>query len=171
MKPNPRKKLEASSWFAVVRCYQECTRRYARLMQGFDLTIPQFDVLTAIHKLGAEATPKAIADELLVTRGNITGVLHRLQDHGLLSTRVNEQDGRSFVCELTDQGRTLFRQARLAASLFIDRQLAPFSDEELRESEEQMNRMYRHLHTIEPEHLAERVLLGGDRPAADGGAS
>ena len=171
MKPNPRKKLEASSWFAVVRCYQECTRRYTRLMQGFDLTIPQFDVLSAIHKLGEEATPKAIADELVVTRGNITGVLHRLQDHGLLATRVNEHDGRSFVCEMTDQGRTVFRQARLAASLFIDQQLAPFSCDELRQSEDQMNRMRRHLMTIEPEHLAERVLLGGIRPAADGGTA
>ena len=169
MKSTQRVRLETSSWFAVVRCYQECTRRYARLMQGFDLTIPQFDVLSAIHRLGDEATPKAIADQLLVTRGNITGVLHRLQDHGLIATRVHEHDGRSFVCELTDEGRALFRQARLAAALFIDQQLAPFGDEELRQTEEQMNRMHRHLKTIDPEHLAERVLLGGARPTATEG--
>ena len=72
-----RQQLEASSWFAVVRAYQECNRRYAQMLEHFDLTIPQFDVLTAIRRLPA-ATPKQIADELVVTRGNISGLLQRL---------------------------------------------------------------------------------------------
>ena len=52
-----RKKLEARSWLSVVRAYQECNRRYTVLLRGYDLTIPQFDVLAAVHGLGAEATP------------------------------------------------------------------------------------------------------------------
>lgn len=152
-----RKKLQASSWFAVVRAYQECTRRYAQLLKGFDLTIPQFDVLSAIHQLADQATPKAIADELVVTRGNITGVLHRLQDRALIRTRHNEQDGRSFVCELTSDGLGLLRRARGAAALFIDAQLAPFDDATLRETEEQMNRMRSHLLTIDPDAIFEQA--------------
>ena len=65
--PDPqRMKLQASSWFAVVRAYQECNRRYSQLLAGFDLTIPQFDVMNAIRNLGEQATPKAIADRLVV---------------------------------------------------------------------------------------------------------
>ncbi len=163
MGPIQRKKLQASSWFAVVRAYQECTRRYGQLLKNFDLTIPQFDVLSAIHRLADRATPKAIADELLVTRGNITGVLHRLQERALIRTRHNEQDGRSFVCELTADGRELLRQARGAAALFIDAQLAPFDDAALRETEKQMNRMRSHLQSVDPDAIFRRALGDGDQ--------
>ena len=159
-----RRKRQSSSWLAVVRTYQECNRRYAQLLQAFDLTIAQFDVLTAIHQLGDRAIPKVIAQELLVTRGNITGVLHRLQDRNLLRTYGQAHDGRSYVCELTSSGTALLKSARSAAAMFIDQQLAPFSDSELRDTEKQMNRMRRHLETIDPQAIANRAIaIRGDK--------
>lgn len=159
--PQPdRKKLEASSWFSVVRTYQECTRRYAQMLQAFDLTLTQFDVLNAVRGLGERAMPKAIADQLVVTRGNVTGVLHRLQERNLLTTRSNEQDGRSFFCELTSPGNALLDRARQATAVFIDQQLAPFSDDDLRLTETHMNRMRSHLQTIDPDMISGDVLRG-----------
>ena len=152
-----RRRLEASSWLAVVRAYQECNRRYTQLMKSFDLTIPQFDVLSAVRKLGDDATPKAIAAELVVTRGNITGVLHRLEESGLVATRRNEYDARSFICELTAAGRALLDRARTAAQLFIEVQLAPFDDAALRRTEDHMRRMRAHLTTIDPDAVFERA--------------
>ena len=158
MSNSERRRLQTSSWFAVVRTYQECNRRYAQLMHAFDLTITQFDVLSAVHKLADSAMPMAIADELVVTRGNITGVIQRLRQKGLLATRHHEKDGRSFVCELTPDGNELLRKARSAAALFIERQMTPFDEEELRDTERQMNRMHVHLKTIDPDAIAESVL-------------
>lgn len=151
----PRQKLQASSWFAVVRAYQECNRRYARLLQAFDLTISQFDLLNAVHRLEDQAMPKLIAEKLLVTRGNITGVLRRLQDRKLIATREQEHDGRSFVCYLTPAGTELLQQAHRATVMFVNEQLAPFSDAELQQTEKQMNRMLSHLQTIDPAALAD----------------
>ena len=153
-----RPRLETTSWLAVVRAYNECTRRYARLLARFDLTIPQFDAMTAIRVLGDDATPHAIADRLLVTRGNVTGVLRRLKDSNLITTRHNERDGRSFVCRLTRAGKTRMGRARAAAALFIEAQLAPFDDDALANSERQMTRMYEHLTTIDPDSLADQAL-------------
>jgi len=158
MSNSQRRKLQAASWLAVVRAYQECTRRYGQLLRGFDLTIPQFDVMNAIRQLADEATPRAIADELLVTRGNITGVLHRLQERSLITTRHNEQDGRSIVCSLTSDGQVLMDKARSAAAVFIETQLGPFDDATLRQTEDQMNRMRSHLQTIDPDAIAEQAL-------------
>lgn len=157
MVKSQRLKLQASSWLAVVRSYHECNRRYTQLLRGFDLTIPQFDVLNAILNNDADATPKRIADELVVTRGNITGVLQRLQERRLVRTRHHDNDGRSFVCELTASGKKLLKRARTAASIFITRQLSPFDDETLRETEELMKRMHRHLQTIDPEEILAKV--------------
>lgn len=161
-----RQQLQASSWLAVVRAYQECNRRYAQMLQAFDLTISQLDLLNAVHKLADQAMPKFIAEELVVTRGNITGILHRLQDRQLLVTREQEHDGRSFVCELTPAGAELLKEARAAAALFISEQLAPFSDAELRQTENQMERMRSHLQTIDPVAVAGLALHGEHRKIA-----
>lgn len=149
-----RRKLEAASWFSVVRAYQECTRRYAQMLRAFDLTIPQLDALSAVYDLRAQATPKAIANRLVVTRGNVTGLLKRLQEKQLLVTRDNELDGRSFVCELTAAGSELLSRARGAAAVFIKEQLSPFDDATLAETESLMNHMQRHLLTLDPDAIA-----------------
>ena len=158
MSDSKRMKSEMSSWFAVVRAYQECNRRYSQMLAGFDLTLPQFDVLNSISELGDTATPKAIAERLIVTRGNITGILHRLQDHSLIVTEQHNSDGRSFVCKLTKPGAELLAQARQAAAIFIGQQLAPFDDACLAETERTMTRMFEHLQTIDPDEIIENVL-------------
>lgn len=150
-----RQRLESSSWFAVVRAYLECNRRYTQMLQAFDLTVTQFDVLNTIDRLGDGAIPKAIADAMLVTRGNVTGVLQRLQDHGLVTTREQAHDARSFVCELTPAGASKLAVARSAASRFIAAQLAPFDDDELRGTEQLMIRMRAHLQTLDPAAIAD----------------
>lgn len=151
-------KLQARSWFAVVRTYQECHRRYARLLNRFGLTVTQFDALNAILRLGGNATPHAIAGELLVTRGNITGVLKRLQDNGLIATRKHETDGRSFFCMMTVKGQAVTAQARQAASLFISTQLSPFDENALEQTERLMNEMHEQLLSIDPEAIATEVM-------------
>lgn len=164
METRNRKELEISSWFAVVKAYNECNRRYSQLLRAFELTIPQFDVLSAIRSLGLGATPRAIADELVVTRGNVSGVLHRLQNSGLIATRRDEHDGRSFVCELTERGHQQLSRARRAAAMFIGEQLAPFDDATLQTTASTMNAMRAHLQTLDPDVL----VAGLSRP---GGAA
>ena len=149
-----RQQLETRSWLAVVRAYAECNRRYARMLSHFDLTIPQYDALSAILQLGPEATPRRIADELLVTRGNITGLLQRLRQRGIITTREHDSDGRSFICEFTPSGRETLHWARAAAARFIRQQLAVFDDAELETSREMMTRMRTHLQSIDPDALA-----------------
>ncbi|MEM1175684.1 MAG: MarR family transcriptional regulator [Pseudomonadota bacterium] len=143
-------KLDSSCWFAVVEAYQTCNRRYSAMLREFDLTIPQYDVLSAIDKLGDQAQPKQIADEMLVTRGNVTGLLTRLQERRLIRTRQSQSDGRSFLCELTRRGETVLEDARAAAALFITEQLAPFDDSSKTEMLSTMRRVQAHLESLDP---------------------
>ena len=150
-----RQRLEAESWLAVIQAYQTCTRRYAQMLEHFELTIPQFDLLTAVWRLRDDATPKAIAGELLVTKGNVTGLVSRLETMGLLVRRPHRTDGRSFCCEFTSDGLALYREARTAAARFIAAQLAPFDDHELENTRVQMRRMRAHLETLDPHRIAD----------------
>lgn len=149
-----RERREFASWFAVVRAYEECARRYARMLEHFDLTVSQFDALAAIEALGEDALPKAIAQRLLVTRANVTGLLRRLEEHGLIEIAPHESDKRSLRCSLTSQGRKLTRQAQAAARRFIRAQLAPFPTADLDVLEDQMRAMHAHLQTLDPIALA-----------------
>ncbi|MDJ0916514.1 MAG: MarR family transcriptional regulator [Woeseiaceae bacterium] len=150
-------RLQASSWIAVVETYQECNRRYAAMLREFDLTVPQFDVLNAIHSLGDNALPKRIAERMLVTRGNVSGVLNRLQEHRLIVTRQTLNDRRSFVCELTPAGAKRLDAAKTAAALFIEEQLSPFDEDEMQSIERKMRAMKTHLETLDPVAIALRA--------------
>ncbi len=146
--------LETSSWFAVVRAYEECARRYARMLEHFELTTSQFDALIAVERLGRNAMPKSIAERLLVTRPNVTGLLRRLEERGLILMVPHASDGRALLCRLTPAGRRCVHAAQEAAERFVHTQAAPFSNDELRGLEELMRSMHRHLTTMDPDTLA-----------------
>lgn len=146
--------LAESAWFAVVHAYQACTRKYEQMLGAFGLTLPQFEAVMAIERLGEQALPKHIADALLVTRGNITGVLERLRSRGLIKLDSHPVDGRARVASLTAEGAQVSAQARAAASRFIEAQLAPFSVDEMAATRQTMVRMRSHLETLDPDALA-----------------
>lgn len=148
-----RQELQNRSWIAVVRAYQTCSRRYSTLLEHYDLTVPQYDVLTAVRQLGGEATPKRIASRLLVTKGNITRILQRMKERGLLATAENKNDARSLICSLTPAGSEVLARAQKAASLFIDQQLSPFDDDALEQIQEQMEQMRHHLESMQIEPI------------------
>lgn len=160
-----RAELAESAWFAVVHAYQACTRKYEQMLGAFGLTLPQFEALMAIERLGEQALPKHIADALLVTRGNVTGVLERLRAHALIRLDTHPVDGRARVASLTAEGARVCAQARAAASRFIEAQLAPFSTEEMVATRQTMVRMRNHLETLDPDALAR----GPSRSGMSGG--
>jgi MarR family transcriptional regulator, organic hydroperoxide resistance regulator len=149
--------LATRSWFAVVMAYQTCERQYGRMLAGFDLTIPQFEVLSAIAELQARATPALIAQRLLVTKGNITGLLKRLTDQGLIRMHANPDDGRSQLCQLSAAAAKTLAVARAASAAFITQQLAPFSDAQLSITETHMTQMRLHLEQIDPDALVQQA--------------
>ena len=144
-----------TAWFSVVQAYQVCTRQYERMLSEFDLSIAQFDVMSVIQRLNHQAMPKQIAEHLVVTRGNITGVLQRLQARGLVDTQPHPEDGRARVCGLSTSGRALLAHAQAAATRFIHTQLAPFSDQDMQRTHHLMKQVARHLESMDPVALAQ----------------
>lgn len=165
--PESRYKLEQTSWLAVVQAYQVCTRQYTRLLAAYDLTVAQFDAMARINELHTEqqpVTPHKIADAMLVTRGNLTGLLKRLCERGLVQTEPHPEDGRSIICQLTSSGRQLLTKARKASAAFIEAQLAPFDDQALAHTRRQMHDMAAHLNTLDPQQFTD----GADAPRSTG---
>lgn len=116
------------AWMRLARIYHKISTVSARQFRGYDLSQAQFDVLAQI---GASEglTQQELATRLLVTKGNISQLLARMEQHGLIR-RV--QDGRCNGLHLTDAGRELARTVVPAHEALISELLAPLTDDEQR---------------------------------------
>jgi DNA-binding MarR family transcriptional regulator len=92
------------AWLRLARIYQKVDSASAQLFQGHGLNTAQFDVLA---RVGAQPgmTQQQLAQSLLVTKGNISQLLDRMEQQGLVERR---QEGRNKHLYLTAQGQALF---------------------------------------------------------------
>ncbi len=121
-------------WVALARCYATYTTAVAAQVQGYDLTVPQFGALEALYHLGPLSLGD-LADKLLVTGGNVTFVMDRLEAQGLVARYRSETDRRVVLARLTEQGRDLVARVFPEHAAYIEqlcRHLLPEEQAELR---------------------------------------
>lgn len=112
----------------LARVFHKIDARSARLFRSHGLNTAQFDVLA---RLGASAgmTQQELADALLVTKGNISQLLDRMERDGLVT---RQQEGRSNCLYLTERGHALRDRALPQQEAQIGALLAPLTAEEQR---------------------------------------
>jgi MarR family transcriptional regulator, 2-MHQ and catechol-resistance regulon repressor len=93
-------------WIALARSYQTMTRLVSSRVVAHGLTLPQFGILEALHLLGPLSLGE-LAEKLLVTGGNITYVMDRLEEQGLVYRQRSDLDRRVIEARLTDEGSAL----------------------------------------------------------------
>ncbi len=91
-------------WISLARCYSTFSRAVTCKIGEYGLTAPQFGVLEALYHLGPLSLGD-LADKLLVTGGNVTYVMDRLEDQGLVYRQRSPDDRRVIQARLTERGR------------------------------------------------------------------
>lgn len=114
------------AWMRLARVFQKIDAASARFFRSHGLSTAQFDVLAQVGA-ARDITQQELAQSLLVTKGNISQLLDRLEQQGIVTRR---HAGRTNCLALTERGQTLFdavvpQQEALIAGLF-----APLSAEE-----------------------------------------
>ena len=106
-----RSKESLRTWLRLLSCESvvEQTVR-SRFRDAFNVTLPQFDVLSELDRAAERLTMSQLSKELMVSNGNITGVVDRLEKGGLVKRIRPAHDRRIQYIELTDRGRSLFQQ-------------------------------------------------------------
>ena len=94
------------------------------------LTGPQFDVLATLHR-GEGIMQQELAARLLVTKGNVTGVLDRMEALGWIERRPDPEDRRANRLYLTDSGKGKLRAAIPEHDAVIQDAMADFGAEEV----------------------------------------
>lgn len=81
-----------------------------RLRAEFSMTLPRFDLMAQLDKAAEALTLGELSRRLMVTNGNVTGLVDRLAEDGLVERRVRRADRRSATVRLTEAGEALFRE-------------------------------------------------------------
>lgn len=96
-------------WFRFARLHARLEHGVGQRLREIGLTIPQFDVLSTLTENDG-MTQQQMAERLYVTKGNISGILDRLTQQGLVTRTALATDKRSNALSLTAKGRNLVRQ-------------------------------------------------------------
>jgi len=96
-----------------------------RLRERFEVTLPRFDLMAQLDKAPEGMSLSDLSKRMMVSNGNLTGVVERLVTSGHLDRRTSDVDRRAQIISLTDIGRAEFRamaaeHERWIADLFGD---------------------------------------------------
>jgi DNA-binding MarR family transcriptional regulator len=125
----PHSKQSLRLWLKLLSCSMIVEKRLrARLERDFNTTLPRFDVLAALdrHALGLKMS--ALSESLMVSNGNVTGVVTRLIEDGLVTRTVDQEDRRSATVRLTRKGRDIFLKMAAAHEQWMNEMFADLSD-------------------------------------------
>jgi len=95
-----------------------------RLRTKFSITLPQFDVMAALARSGMTMTE--LSRQLMVSNGNVTGIIDRLVAEKLVLRQAPVSDRRSFIVRLTPKGASQFSVIAKAHEGWIDEMLVEF---------------------------------------------
>ena len=103
-------KTELRLWLRLLTCttlIENEVRR--RLRESFDITLPRFDLLAQLDRAPNGMTLGELSQRMMVSNGNISGLVDRLAEQGLIRRRPQPSDRRVQIVRLTAEGRRVFR--------------------------------------------------------------
>ena len=91
---------------AVTRATESELRAFLRVKHG--TTLPRFDVMAALYRRREGVTMSELSRMLLVSNGNATAVVDRLEADGLVRRSPSDTDRRTVFAALTLEGVAQF---------------------------------------------------------------
>jgi len=81
-----------------------------RLRKEFATTLPRFDLMAQLERAGHGMSLNELSKRMMVTNGNVTGLVERLVVEKLVDRRPAPNDRRAQMVRLTARGRQVFRR-------------------------------------------------------------
>ena len=123
-----------------------------RLRTQFSVTLPQFDVMAALAREENGMSMTELSRMLMVSNGNVTGIIDRLAAEKLVLRQAPANDRRSYIVRLTPKGAAQFSIIAQAQEGWIDELLSDIGTAEAEALIQQLG------------GLATRIRGGGAQP-------
>ncbi len=131
--PTPRSKKSLRAWLHLMKCAKRVEQEMsARFRTAHASSMARFDVLAHLALAGGTGTSTSdLASRLLASRGNITRLLDRMEEDGLVERRPNARDRRISDIYLSARGRALFQSMAPDHERWSDEVFGILSDTEM----------------------------------------
>ena len=124
--------LPARVWFRTLRVMARAQLQVGIRLKILGLSIAQFDVISTLTEQEG-LSQRELADRLYVTKGNVSGLIDRLETAGLVERRSISGDKRSHGLYLTNQGREAAFKGIAIQQSFINDTLGQITQSDLTE--------------------------------------
>lgn len=130
-KSEPASKQKLRLWIRLLRASRAIEAELRqRLRLEFGTTLPKFDVMAALARKGTGMTMTELSRFLMVSNGNVTGIIDRLVAEGLVVRLAHEGDRRATFVRLTPAGAQEFQAMARAHETWINELLADVGRED-----------------------------------------
>lgn len=114
-------KTKHETWLRVALLYSRGFRRFAEKLAPLGLSVAQYDLLACLVAAEPEKLKQSdLASRLLVTKGNVSGMLSRMTEQKMVQRADDPNDRRSKRIMITEQGRELYEKGRQAQKALVE---------------------------------------------------
>ena len=125
---------ELRLWLRLLTCTTLIEGEVRRRLRGsFGVTMPRFDLMAQLDKVPGGMTLSDVSRRMMVSNGNVTGLVERLTESGHIDRRTSETDRRVQVIRLTRLGRADFRRMAAEHKAWIADIFADLTDKDVRD--------------------------------------
>jgi DNA-binding MarR family transcriptional regulator len=146
----PVSKQRLRLWLRLLRSSRAIEARLReRLRTKFAITLPQFDVMAALARRESGMTMTELSRHLMVSNGNVTGIIDRLVGEKLVLRQAPANDRRSYIVRLTPKGASQFSAIAKAHEGWIDELLVEIDAAEAESIIQQLDGLVRRVRNRE----------------------
>ena len=124
-------RVELRLWLRLLTCATLIEAEIRkRLRENFNTTLPRFDLMAQLERAPDGVLLGELSRRMMVSNGNVTGLVERLVQEGLIERQVSERDRRAALVSLTEHGRVVFAKMASAHSDWVAELLAELPSQE-----------------------------------------
>jgi DNA-binding MarR family transcriptional regulator len=143
-------RLELRAWLRLLTCTSLIERRVRQhLRDSFGTTLPRFDLLAQLDRAPAGLAMGDLSRRLMVSNGNVTGLIDRMAAEGLVARSTAPGDRRIQLVRLTRAGKAAFDKMTPAHERWIASMMANFGRTELAQLQSLLASLKRSLEATE----------------------
>jgi DNA-binding MarR family transcriptional regulator len=123
---------ELRLWLRLFTCKEVIESEVRRrLRDSFKVTLPRFDLMAQLDRFPKGMTLGELSQRMMVSNGNVTGLVDRLVEQSLVDRRPSAKDRRAQIVRLTAEGRRCFRSMARANGNWIGEMFADLSSNDI----------------------------------------
>lgn len=130
--------LQLRAWLRLLTCANLIEARVrAGLRESYSITLPRFDVLSQLARARDDGNPDGLtmgelSQRMMVSAGNVTGLVDGLVSDGLVMRQAHARDRRSARVSLTSSGKDAFEAMLPTHERWIDEAFSALDAGELK---------------------------------------